>query len=392
MINPARRGLAAVPRTLAVLGASMIAWGLGEGLFIFFLPLILQTWQFDPAQTGAVLSAIGVLMALVQVPAGYLADRFGPRPVIFGSLLLGVISAALMALAHTRAVFLLGLFGYSMTSLIVAPINSYVTAQRGSWSPQRAMTFVSGGFQVGAIAGPLLGGSIGQVSGIQSVFGYSAGLFLLSTIIAIFARRVPPQADPNAPAGSAAGRSLLANPRFLLLLGLIILTIAALSTPQQLASLYLQEVHSLSLQQIGITGTLAGISTAVMMFALGGLRAPVGMIAGQVFIAVFALLLWRGQSAAVFYSAYLLLGGYRLYRSMALAQARTLVKSGTVGLAYGLVETAAALAVIAAPLAAGFLYEIRPSWIFIASIAALAVTALLTALLGLRQHAANPEA
>jgi MFS family permease len=57
--------------------------GFGEGLFIFFLPLALHRWNTDAVQIGAVLSMIGVMMAVVQVPAGYLSDRFGARPLIF---------------------------------------------------------------------------------------------------------------------------------------------------------------------------------------------------------------------------------------------------------------------------------------------------------------------
>jgi MFS family permease len=373
-----------IPRDLAVLAVSMIFWGLGEGLFIFFLPLALQHWELDPVQTGAVLSMIGVAMALVQIPAGYLSDRYGSRPLIRSALVLGVAAAFVMATARTSWVFVAGLIAYGVTSFITAPINSYVTSMRGNWSVQRAVTFVSGSFQVGAIVGPVLGGWIGQTAGLSAVFGYSAGLFLVSTLIVLLARR-PVVEEGQESAAHAA--SPLANPRFLGLLAIIFLTIIALSTPQQLTSIYLQEVHNLSLQQIGITGTLAGIGTAMCMFALGSLPARAGMVAGQALLALFSLFMWRGQSAAVFYAGYLFVGGYRLYRSMALAFARPLVKAADVGLAYGLVETGNALAVILAPLAAGFLYRYHPHAVYIASIAVLAATVLLHALLAPKKRA-----
>ena len=77
-----------IHRDLAIVAISALIWGLGEGLFIFFLPLALQRWETDAIQIGAVLSMIGVTMAVVQVPAGYFSDRFGTRPIIFASLLL----------------------------------------------------------------------------------------------------------------------------------------------------------------------------------------------------------------------------------------------------------------------------------------------------------------
>ena len=367
-----------IPRDLAVLAVSMFIWGFGEGLFIYFYPLALQRWDSDPVLIGAVLSAIGVTMAVVQVPAGYLSDRLGPRLLIRAASILGVIAAVIMASAQTLPIFIVGLIAYGITSFISAPVNSYITSMRGSWSVQRAVTFVSGSMASGAIVGPILGGWIGQTAGLSTVFQYSAGLFLVSTLVIFCARRPGVQEVQETAVPMV---SPLANPRFIGLLVIIFFTIFAISMPQQLTSLYLQEVHHFSLQQIGMTGTLAGIGTAVIMFALGSLGGPTGMIVGQLLIGLFSLFMWRGQNAAAFYSGYLFIGGYRLYRSMALAVARPLVKAGDVGLTYGLVETCNALAIILAPLAAGFLYSYNPEAVYTVSLVALAITITMHALL-----------
>jgi MFS family permease len=286
-------------------------------------------------------------------------------------LILGVMTALIMAFAQTQSIFIVGMIAYSVTSFITAPINSYITNMRGSWSVQRAVTFVSGFMQVGAIVGPILGGRIAQTAGLPTVFKYSAGLFLVSTVIIFFARR--PKVE-EAQETAAPILSPLANPRFMGLLLMLFFTIFALSMPQQLTSIYLQDVHHLSLQQIGITGTLAGIGTAIIMFALGNLSAPAGMIAGQLLIGLFCIFMWRGNNTAIFFCGYLFVGGYRLYRSMALAFARPLVRATDVGLAYGLVETGNAVAIILAPLAAGFLYSYKPETVYIVRLAALAIT------------------
>ena len=366
-----------IPRDLALLAISMFIWGLGEGLFIYFYPLALQHWGTDPTHTGVVLSLIGVTMAVVQVPAGYLSDRVGSRPLIRSASILGVISAAIMAAAQTLSIFIVGLIAYGLTSFIVAPINSYITRMRGSWSVQRAVTFVSGSMQLGAIIGPMLGGRIGQTAGLSVVFQYSVGLFLVSTLVIFLARRPVVQESQEAAMQIV---NPLANPRFIGLLVFIFFTIFFLSMPQQLTSIFLQDVHHLSLQQIGTTGTLAGIGTAVIMFALGNLRASTGMIVGQLLLCLFSLFMWLGNNTAMIYSGYLFVGGYRLYRSMALAFARPLVKTGDVGLAYGLVETGNALAVILAPLAAGFLYNYEPEAVYTVSLIALTITITLSAL------------
>jgi len=367
-----------IHRDLAIVAISESIWGLGEGLFIYFLPLALQRWNTDAVQIGAVLSMIGVTMAVVQVPAGYISDRFGTRPLIFAALLLGIASAIVMAAARSLPVFVAGLLAYACTSFISAPMNSYVTSLRGSWTVQRAVTFRAAAFQVGAIFGPILGGWIANTDGLSTVFRYSAGLFLASTLVMSLARRPIVLEHQEA---SIHLVSPIANPRFLGLLAVVFFTIIAISVPQQLTSLYLLNVQHLSIQQIGLMGTIASIGTAITTFSLGNLSVSTGMLIGQLLLAGFALLMWQGQSAMAYYVGYFFVGGYQLYRSMALAFSRSFVKVGDTGLAYGLVETGNALAVIVAPLAAGFLYNYRPEAVYIASLGALAITVVLNMLL-----------
>jgi len=313
----------------------------------------------------------------VQVPAGYFSDRFGSRPIIFASLILGITSAIVMAAARSLPFFVAGLLAYGCTSFISAPMNSYVTSLRGNWSVQRAVTFRSAAFQVGAIMGPILGGLIANTAGLSIVFRYSAGLFLASTLVMSFASH-PLLEHQEAPIHLV---SPIANPRFLGLLAVIFFTIIAISVPQQLTSLYLQNVRQISIQQIGIMGTIASIGTAIIMLSLGNLSVSTGMLVGQLLLVGFALLLWRGQNVIAYFIGYFFVGGYQLYRSMALAFSRSLVKVGDTGLAYGLVETGNALAVIVAPLAAGLLYNFRPEAVYIASLGALAITVGLNRLL-----------
>jgi MFS family permease len=368
-----------IPRDLAVIAIAMFIWGLGEGLFIVFYPLSLQHWGLNPVQIGVVLSLIGVIMAVVQVPAGYLSDRFGSRPLIRVASILGVLCALVMGFSQSRPVFVAGLMAYSLTSFIVAPLNSYITSVRGSWSVQRALTFVSAFMMAGGIAGPILGGWIAETAGFSIVFRYSAGLFLISTVVIFFAKHPVMQDQQTPPVHRLV--SPLANPRFIGLLVIIFFTIFALNIPTQLASLYLQNVQHLSIQQIGMTGTIASIGTAVLMFSLGNLGAHAGMLAGQLVVAAFSLIMWRGQNVAVFFAGYLFAGGSRLYRSMSLAFARPLVKARDIGLAYGMVETGNALAIILAPLGAGFLYTYKPEAVFTVGLVAIAITILLNLLL-----------
>jgi MFS family permease len=363
-----------IPRNLAVIAVSMFIWGLGEGLFIFFLPLTLQRWDASTVLIGGILSMIGVVMTLVQVPSGYLSDRFGTCPLILIGMGLGIASALVMAFAKALPLFAGGLLAYGMTSLINPPLNSYVTSLRGKWTVQRAMTFIGAAATIGGILGPVIGGKIADAYGLDIVFRYSTGLFITSAVVFLLARRSAVQEAPEATEPTLQRINPLTNPNFLGLLTIIILTIVFLSVPQQLSSMYLQNIQHLSTQQIGLMGTVAGVGTALVMLVLGNLNPSIGMLIGQLMIAGFSIFMWRGKGLAAFFAGYALIGGYRLYHAMALAHSRSLVQEGKVGLAYGLVETGNALAMIVAPLLAGLLYGIQPFVVYTVSLGALVIT------------------
>jgi MFS family permease len=362
-----------IPRNLILIAVTMFLWGLGEGLFIFFLPLTLQRWEVSTVVIGGILSMIGVVMTLVQVPSGYLSDRLGTRPLILVGMGVGIVSALVMAFASSLILFTGGLLAIGLTSLINPPLNSFVTSLRGKWTVQRAMTFIGAAATIGGILGPMIGGKIADTYGLDVVFRYSAGLYVASMLVFLFTRRAQVQPEPE-PETAIQKVSPLKNLRFLGLLAILIVTIVFLSVPQQLTSMYLQNIQHISTQQIGMMGTVSGIVTALVMLVLGNLSPAIGMAIGQLMIAGFALLMWRGQGLVAFFAGYALIGGYRLYRVMALAYSRSLVDQNNVGLAYGLVDTANALAMIAAPLLAGVLYDFQPVAVYTVSLVALIVT------------------
>ena len=354
-----------MPRDLILISISLFTWGVGEGMFIYFQPLYLENWGANPVEIGAILSMMGIAMAVAQAPAGWLADRVGSRPVMWSSWILGTAAAVMMALAGSLTMFVAGLFTYGLTSFVVAPMNSYITSVRGKWSVERSLTVVSAIYHLGAVIGPVIGGLLAEALGLATVYRISAVVFMVSTMIVFTTRKAPREEIGEAHAGHP---KLTANPRFMGLLGLIFITMLALYLPQPLTSNYLQNVQGFTLGTIGTLGAVGSLGNAVIMLGLGHLSAPVGLMAGQVLVGLFALLMWRSESVILFGLGYFFMGGYRLARSMALASARALVKPSEIGFAFGLVETGNAVSVIVAPLAAGFLYNQNPQSVYTVSL------------------------
>jgi len=345
-VNPALKKLA----------IALFIWGVGEGTFFFFQPLYLAELGADPFEIGQILGGVGIATTLVHIPAGYLADKLGRRPLLRASWTIGWLSAILMASAEKLHLFTIALIVYSLTTFVVSPLNSYVTAARGKWTVGRAITLVSAVFSAGMVSGPLIGGWLGENFGLRSLYIFATLAFTISlgVIYSLPSQAVHQSAKDFSP------KILLHNKRYLGFLALLFITIFSLYLPQPLAQNFLQEERGLSLSQIGLLGSLGGIGNVSLNLVLGQMGARTGFLLAQLATALFTLLLWRGSGMGAYGSAYFLLGGYRAARSLSAAHINALIDDAQMGLAYGLTETASAFPLILAPPLAGYLYSANP--------------------------------
>jgi len=374
-------------RDLKVITAAMLAWGLGEGIFLIFQPLYLQQFGADPILIGTILGINGLVTAVVQIPAGYLADKIGRRPVIWFNFITGVSAAWIMALAPSLGFFVAGQLLYGLTMSVMAPLNSYVQGVRGKWSVGRAVTFVSAAYNFGGILGPIVGGFIGEIYNLRTAYFATGIAFSISTAIIFFARK---QAV-DVPVKIEGEPHLFRNRRFMGMLVLIFLVMLAVSLPQPLAPNFLQNQRGLSLSQIGQLGSLGALGSVLLMLVFGSIQSGIAFMIGQGGLVLFSLMLWQGQGLLWYGIGYLALGGYRLCRVMTVALARPVVRASEVGLAFGVVETLNALGYMAAPVVAGFIYNWQPQAVFPISLVALGITLLLSIRYIRRNGRANPE-
>jgi predicted MFS family arabinose efflux permease len=334
-------------------------------MFIYLQPVYLKEyWNADPVMIGVILSVMGVFMTAAQIPAGWLSDRIGPLPGMRGSWILGASAAVLMAVGTTLPVFLTGMFLYGFTSFVIAPMSLYMTGVRGNWSIERALTVPNAAFNAGMVIGSLSGGVIGGVYGFRWVYTISAVIFWISTLVVLFCRKPPLDEHHEI---TAHRPNLFMNRRFIGLLGLIFITFFALYFPQPLTSIFFAGEVQLSLPIIGLLGSIGFLGNTVITFAFQRLSAPIGFLAGQVFVAVYAFVLWQAGSPIWFGIGVFFIGGYRLARAMSLAYARRFIRASETGMAYGLIETANGAVCIMVPYIASLIYVQGPRLVYAVS-------------------------
>jgi predicted MFS family arabinose efflux permease len=357
-------------RDLIFVALSLLTWGFGESAFLAFQPLYLQNLGADPIQIGAIYGAYGFAASLIHIPAGYLSDRVGRRPLMWAAWVIGVVAAGMMALATTLGWFVAGMLLYGSTMFVVSPMNSYVTAARGKFSVGRALTLVSAAYSIGVILGPLFGGLVGERFGIRTIFTIAFIVFILSTVLILFIR---PQPVDRLEHGEPSGK-LLTNRRYLAFLPVFFFFMFATYLPQPLSPNYLQNTQGLSLATIGQLYSVNGLGVVVLNLVLGQLDARLGFLIGQVFVAMFAVLLWQGSGTLAYFLGYFFLGGFRTTRLMGMAQIRHLVRNAEMGLAYGLSETFGAIAMLLAAPLAGYLFDRNPASVYVVSIVLIGIS------------------
>ena len=193
-------------RNVWILSGISLAVAIGFGVVAPVLPLYANYFDASNFQAATVI-AVFALMRFVFSPAvGRLVDRFGHRQVLIGGLLIVALSSAAAGLAPTliwlialRGVGGIGSAMFSVSGMSVL-LSSVVPEKRG-----RAAGLYQGGFLLGAMAGPPVGGVFAQIS-LRAPFFFYAGTLMVASVVALGLVRVGApggQQDAVADAGSS---------------------------------------------------------------------------------------------------------------------------------------------------------------------------------------------
>jgi DHA1 family tetracycline resistance protein-like MFS transporter len=163
---------------------------LGMGLVIPILPRLVQSLLGgDVAGAsftyGLLLSIYAVMQFLCAPVLGALSDRFGRRPVILLALGGLAFDYVLLSLAPTVGWLALGRVISGMFGATYTPAGAYIADV--SPPEKRAANFglIGVAFGLGFIAGPALGGLLGQAN-LRLPFIVCAGLTLLNFLFGLF--------------------------------------------------------------------------------------------------------------------------------------------------------------------------------------------------------------
>lgn len=188
--EPVDAGQVGWRRNFVVLWISQLVAILGFSTAIPFLPLYIQQMgdmsSVEAAGWAGALQSFGGLSMAVMAPIwGTLADRYGRKPMVTRSMVIGGGIAAMMAFATTVPQLLVlrtvqGAFSGTVAAARTLAASIVPTARLG-----QCLGLMATAMFVGSSAGPLLGGFIADRFGFTFTFMVT-GLLLVSAGIAVF--------------------------------------------------------------------------------------------------------------------------------------------------------------------------------------------------------------
>lgn len=176
--------LRGLPRETFVLALVAFCVALGFGIVVPAVPLFALQFGVGTTAAGAVVSAFALMRLVSGLAAGRLSDRIGERAALLAGLGVVAVSSLLagLAVSYPQLLVLRGVGGIGSAVFTIAATSLLLrvaaAAQRG-----QTQSVYRGGFLVGGIVGPALGGAVVGVS-LRAPFFLYAGTLLLAMLAA----------------------------------------------------------------------------------------------------------------------------------------------------------------------------------------------------------------
>lgn len=165
-----------------------LSFSIGRGILATFLPVFAGIYIGLSSTLIGVLLAVNILlMSLLQVYGGNIADRFNRRVLIVVGSLTNLIYLALIPLGgnfwQLLGICVLGGVG----GAIALPAASALTVVEGRrFGMGSTIAVFAMAFSIGMVIGPLVGGGIADFANINSVFYFGAAIGLVGTTLFIW--------------------------------------------------------------------------------------------------------------------------------------------------------------------------------------------------------------
>ncbi len=287
---------------------AMVLANIASSMIVMLFPLYLTDLGASVGQVGLVFTITSVAVLGLQILGGWISDSIGRlRAIAIGSVG-GIIGFAALLLAPTWQWMLAALVIYQIPFALVGPSFGAFIAENSSEENRGQVYGLTGTiYQVTGIVGPPLGGLLAGLYGFKPMLAVAAIFYILAAGVRIWMAKTsfggenasrPVQAKPTGRLSLGTFKSSIRTLLSMVLAGGVITWIfvtdgvcdIAFRLSGELQPLYLEKVAGITIQQIGLLGSVNAIATMFIPLFAGklsdrfGERVPI--VSG--FLLVFA--------------------------------------------------------------------------------------------------------
>ncbi|MYA06571.1 MAG: MFS transporter [Holophagales bacterium] len=382
-----------IDHRLAALMVVAFVSTLGEFLVVALLPFYAERYGATPLEVGALVSAFALASMATAPLWGRLADRRGRRPALLLGLVVSAAGYLLFGLAQSLELLLLARLVHGVGGGTVPVVFAYIADSVTGERRAEGIGWVTAVTSSAAMIGPAVGGLAGQLhpagaGAVAAAFSLAAAVFARFRLPESRQRREGEQTEETRYSILAAVGRVAVQP--LRPLNLLIWIYAAgqigMAGMTAIIGLYLGRRFGVDESNIGLFFFyLGGLSIAFRVFVLGPAVRRFGEVrilrAGAVSFGVgliaipFATGLWT-LGAAIFLVP---LGTSLLFPCTTSQVSKRAPRSGVVGQVLGVQQAYGNGSKIAAPLVAGYMFQVvSPEAPFVAIGAILIVAAVMS--------------
>ena len=350
-----------------------LGWSIGnfDRFFMNYAILgISKDLQLSASQTGIVLSSFFAGYAIMQIPGGWLADRFGFRKIIIMAVFAWSVFTILsgMAWSFMSLILIRFLFGLGEGSF-------FPSASKGiaSWFPQnersRAMSFMLTSGTIMGVITPIIGTQSMQSIGWRMIFYIAGAVGIIFTLLYVFFIKERKGSTvgkiENPSKNKAPLRVVLKTP---IIWNLFVAYFAIYAVQWGLMSwmpTYLVKVRHLDLTSVGYISAIPAVAGIIAMLGSGYIldKLPEGkdkFIAAvfAVLTAVFLYLMANAPNIAMFAVYQSVVTVFMSFNIILIISAPLkMLSEEVVGTANGFINTGAQFAGVLTPMLIGFLVD-----------------------------------
>ena len=355
---------------------AMILANMGGNMYGPLEALYLKELGAGIGQIGLFYTISQVIPLLLQILGGWLSDSLGRlRAIAIGSVVGVFVYVPLLLATRWEWVLLASALGSVTRSLVGPSFDAFIADHSAPDNRARLFGITQTLFGVVSVVGPALGGYLVEALSFKGMLAVAAALYLAATVIRVGMAReaAKSQVAASSPLTFASLKMNLGAMVGLILAGGLFTWIMITDGIRDIffnmsfsfLSVYMQDIASLSISQIGIMSSIFGIAMMAVMIPAGWLADKKGERV-NIAISFFFMAASLGMIATVppaspawVYGLGWVIAGTGV--GLATPAYQSLISKAVPqrlrGVAFGLFSTSLGLVSLPAPLIGGFLWE-----------------------------------